>query len=136
MPQTQWQAQRFKRPWGFATTPHKPLKRLDLNFNKNHSKFYFEWFLCFNVILLLCCIFRFRNKFKFIIFFFRKTQCNCVLIKVLLDFFQKIAGCGTASHDFYFSLVSIKRFTNPMAAWDKGTFFNLTRPMFRFGIGG
>ena len=31
---------------------------------------------------------------------FRKTQCNCVLIKVLLDFFQKIAGCGTESHGF------------------------------------
>ena len=30
----------------------------------------------------------------------RKTQCNCVLIKVLLDFFQKIAGCGTESHGF------------------------------------
>ena len=31
---------------------------------------------------------------------FRKTQCNCVLIKVLLDFFQKIAGCGTEFHGF------------------------------------
>ena len=27
-----------------------------------------------------------------LIILFRKTQCNCVLIKVLLDFFQKIAG--------------------------------------------
>ena len=35
-----------------------------------------------------------------LIIFFRKTQCNCVLIKVLLDFFQKIAWCGTESHGF------------------------------------
>ena len=27
-----------------------------------------------------------------LIILFRKTQCNCVLIKVLLDFFQKIVG--------------------------------------------
>ena len=30
-----------------------------------------------------------------------KMQWNCILPKVLLDFFQKIAGCGTESHGFY-----------------------------------
>ena len=35
-----------------------------------------------------------------LIILFRKTQCNCVLIKVLLDFFQKIAGVDGV-HGFY-----------------------------------
>ena len=36
--------------------------------------------------------------------FFRKMQCNCILIKVSLKPFQRLAGCGTESHSLNCSI--------------------------------
>ena len=73
--------------------------------------------------------------------FLSKMQWNCILPKVLLDFFQKIAGCGTETHGFnqsdkfiFINLKSLKinRFCDNIGIWIK---YNL-RGRVKFPTGG